>query len=80
MIAAVGDSITASLKIHVRAAAFSKQLGLVVQSRSLYPNDVVKTSTGFKSVCRLHYQLHCHFLLKKCENLLQKILTFFQQK
>ena len=25
-------------------------------------------------------QIHCYFLLKKCENPLQRILTFYQQK
>ena len=29
------------------------------------PNEVVKTL----SICQLHYQIHCYFLLEKCENL-----------
>ena len=39
--------------------------------------SLVNVSLKFKT---LVLQIHCYFLLDKCENLLQKILTFFHYK
>ena len=39
--------------------------------------SLVNISLKFQT---LILQIHCYFLLKKCENPLQRILTFFQQK
>ena len=32
------------------------------------------------AILQIHVHVHCYFLLMKCENPLQRILTFYQQK
>ena len=60
-------------------AHFEKDQGRFVQS-------IVSLTTSLRhqlvSICQLNYQIHCYFLLEKCENLLQckRFSHFFQQK
>ena len=46
-------------------------------SCSKLTTSLVNVSLKFQT---LILQIHCYFLLKKCKNPLQRILTFFQQK
>ena len=51
--------------------------GPVVQN---FVSLTVFLSPQFLTIYGRQKQIHCYFVLKKCENPLQRILTFFQHK